>query len=194
MQPRRLRCLWGNSNIPVFSHLLWNDVDPCCSGAFMLSELGNVSWSQINQSKIMWEMEFLWESFEVAILVYVVLSSLGFCCCDKILWAKSTRGNKGLSQLTVHIRVHPQRKSGQEVKAGTDAEASEECTLLICLLSLLSYSIQDQPSRCCTVICAMGPPSSITNQENDPQGNLQREFFSTEVPLSQMTVACVRLT
>jgi hypothetical protein len=63
---------------------------------------------------------------------------------------KTTRGRKGLFGLYVHITVHPRGKSGQELKqygnleAGADAEAMEEC----CLLVFSSW---------------LGLPSSITN-------------------------------
>jgi hypothetical protein len=51
---------------------------------------------------------------------------------------KETRGEKGLFSLHFHTTVHHQRKSGQEVKqgqnleAGADEEAMEECCLLAC--------------------------------------------------------------
>lgn len=48
--------------------------------------------------------------------------------------------------------------------------------LLPALLSLRSYTIQDHLSRCGTSHSGLGPPSSLTNQENAAQICLQANW------------------
>jgi hypothetical protein len=58
------------------------------------------------------------------------------------------------------------------LRAGTEAEAVEERCFLACspwLLSLLFYAIQNHLPRSDTAHCGLGPPTSITNLENDPR-------------------------
>jgi hypothetical protein len=64
--------------------------------------------------------------------------SQGFYSCTKLHDQEASWGGKGLFSLHIHIAVHHQRKSGQELthsrnlEAGVDAEAMKECCLLAC--------------------------------------------------------------
>lgn len=97
--------------------------------------------------------------------------------------AEAIGGGNGL-QLTGH---HGGRQ-GRNLEARTDTELMEKRCFLPCsqgLLSLLSYSIQDHVCvTCvvggCTIHNSLGPPSSIINQENAPNGNAHWHFLNPE--------------
>lgn len=77
--------------------------------------------------------------------------------------AKATCGAKGLLQLTA-LRSHSIAEERQ----------SRNCSkgwriLLTGLLSLLSYSFQDQQPQGGTSQCALGPPTASFHQENTLQ-------------------------
>jgi hypothetical protein len=98
---------------------------------------------------------------------------------------KSNLGERGLLELYLHTIVHQQRKSGQELKqgsnleAGADADAMEGCFLLACsagLGRLASLYNQDPPA-----------------QGGTAHGDSGRIIFSTESLPSKITLTCVKL-
>lgn len=113
----------------------------------------------------------------------------GYCCCEETPWPKRC-GEEGFSQCMLHFLVHYQRKSGKKLQQGRDQEVGARgfCSLTCSpgSLILLSYKIQDhQPSES-TTHSRLGPPPSITNEENTLQSRLQpilMEHFSVEASL-----------
>ena len=102
---------------------------------------------------------------------------------------KANWGEEGL----VHITVHHQRKSGQELmqsrnlEAGADAEAmgsAAYCLDLLGLLSLLSSTTQDHQFRDGTTHSGLGPPPCTINLENVLQACLllMETFFQLRLP------------
>lgn len=62
------------------------------------------------------------------------------------------------------------------------------------LLSLLSYSIQDQKSRDGITCSELSPPTSIISQEGVLLVSLVGDIFSVEIHSSKMTLAHGKLT
>lgn len=84
------------------------------------------------------------------------------CCYDKHSDQNQLGEGMGLFD---HVTVHHQWKPGQELKAGnvevrTEAETTEECSLLACsrlMFSYLSYSAQDNLPRHGSTHNGLGP-------------------------------------
>lgn len=89
---------------------------------------------------------------------------------------------------------------GKNLEAVTEAEAREKHYLLTPqgLLSLLSYIQYCHMLRGGTIHGGLCPSTSIINQKNAPTdlavGQSNRDNSSSEVPSSQVTLACIQLT
>ena len=123
------------------------------------------------------------------------------CCCE----GKPTKSQVGKRvcfsfSLQFFMEGSQGRTSGPDPEAGTAAETMEEGSLLAHSSASHSSGFLITP-RGGTTHSGLGPPTnptSVINQENAPQTQLQAslmvEFVSGEGPSSQVTLACVELT
>ena len=111
--------------------------------------------------------------------------------------AKATREERGLFELKTlrSFFITGKNKAGiqdRNLEAESEAEAVEKCCLLawfapLCLLNLLSYTIQSQLFRLGTTHNSLDPSTSIINQERTHltclQTNLMEAFSKWKVLL-----------
>ena len=114
-----------------------------------------------------------------------------FYCCDKTPGQKANWRRKNLFQLTALRPPSILREAGARAEAEVLRDAA--CWLILySLLSLLSYtSLEGHPAH-----SGLGPPTSITSQENIPEiclpDNLMGASCAFEVLTSQMTLPCIK--
>lgn len=88
----------------------------------------------------------------------------------------------------------------EELKAGDETKALEECPLLACsaCFPIVSKTMGSRGGiafyrAACPPLGDQSPPTSIINQESALQANRVRTLLSTELPSSQVIVALVKL-
>ena len=111
---------------------------------------------------------------------------------------KSNSGRRGFRWLTDNSLVRKAKASTQRQELRQGPWRSAAYRLAVCgLLSLLSHTTQDHPSRGGTTHRRLGPPTSVINQEKAPTGmptgQVDRGISSVEVPSSQTTLTCIKL-
>lgn len=82
-------------------------------------------------------------------------------------------------------------------QAGTEAGTMEGCcspAWSLRLIQLAFYTAQKHLTGSGTTHSGLCPPTSIINQENGLPGYSDGSIFSINVPSSQMTLVCVKLT
>lgn len=104
---------------------------------------------------------------------------------------KSVLGKKGFT--SSYSTLHRLGKARQELKQRPGRSDAYWITQEG-LLSLLSYSIQEQKSRDGITHSQLSPPTSIISQESILLVSLVGDIFSIEIPSSKMTLVPGKLT